>query len=180
MLDETKTLLGTQSLSQAYRLDKKAKTNVLTVNAAYKLAEDIGMAGYFSQGMTQAYDNNSSSFIRHVSAIRSQAYGLGLVLNNQWKKNDELVFSLSTTLTPLSGTMTTHALSSITADKQYNYKQQQISLASPAREYRAEIAYFRPIEKKASMSLKIVYRDNVNNIPNQKEGLTIISYRIQH
>ena len=177
VLGEQNALLGTQ-LGTGFTLNNQASTRILTLNAAHKLVDDIAIAGYYSQGTTQDYNNNGDSLISTISATRSQAYGLGLILSNRWRTADSLAFSMSAPLATTTGTMTLDLPSTVDIDGNLLRNQTTINLASPAREYRAEIAYFTPVSKNASLGLTVIHKQNVGNLPGNSEQLAVANYRI--
>ena len=176
-VNEQSALLGTQ-LGTGFNLNNTTNTRVLTMNVAHKLAQDVALAGYFSYGTTAGYDN-FGSLISNISTTASQAYGLGVVMRNTWNNSDRLTFGVSSPLATTSGVMTLDLPDTVNADGKIIRIKREISLASPARELRAEISYLTPISKFSALNVSLGHRKNVNNIADAKEMLAVMNYRLQ-
>lgn len=177
-LNEKNSLLGTQ-LGTGFDFNKQASTQIITLNMVHPLFQDTALVASFSQGTTRAYDNGLSSLIRHVSATRSQTYGIGLICHDKWVHADRLSISLSAPLATTAGKIILDVPTAINASGQLIRKQHDISLVNPAREYVAEVAYFLPLSIYSALGLTVTHRHNANHLANAQEQLVFVNYRIQ-
>jgi len=173
---EQNMLLGTP-LGNGFNLNKPAKTRVLTLNMAHKLSSNLVMAGYISHGITAGYDN-PHSLVSAVSTTYSKAYGVGFSMNNVQRKADRFTVNLSSPLATTSGSMTLDLPSDVDINGNLVRTQRQISLASPAREYRTEITYFTPLSKTTALSINITHRQNANHMARETEQIAMMNYHI--
>lgn len=174
-MGEKNSLLGT-SMGMGFGLNEAAKTYVTTLSAAHQLSEDVTLTGYFSQGMTPSYDNKASS-LTHISGVRSQAYGVGMVLNNYWKATDRLALGISSPLAVSGGTMTFDLPIAVNAQGHLVREKRQIALFNPAREYLFELNYAAPVTRYSRLSLAFSYRQNADNVRGKAEQTGMINYR---
>lgn len=177
-LAEKNSFLGTQ-LGTGFDFNSRASTQILTLNIMHKFSEVTTLVTSFSRGATQAYNNGLSSLIRHISATRSQTYGIGLICHDKWVNADRLSIVLSAPLATTAGKMTLDIPTTINASGQLVRKQQDISLVNPAREYAAEIAYFLPLSAYSAFELTVNHRQNANHLVKAQEQLVFVNYRTQ-
>lgn len=174
---EKNAILGTQ-MGRGFSFNSDAKTRVFTFNLAHQIAQNVVLAGYFSHGTTAGYDN-PDSLVTRVSKLRSKAYGLGLAMNDTWRKADRLTINLSSPLATSSGSMTLDIPDGVDLDGNIIRAQRQISLVSPVREYRADLSYFTPLSKTTGLGMNLIHRLNANNIASATEQVAMMNYQVR-
>ena len=161
-------LLGGYS-SGALGLAQDTRSTGVTISGALNLTGHWTAAASYSSTHTAA--PTASGMLVSATAIRADAWGLGLVKANTWRTGDRLSFTLNAPLRAKSGVLTYSVVDSVSQeDGSPVYGTRTVNLKPTAREMLAETRYSTQLSATSSITAIAAYRQNPDhdaNAPSQ-------------
>ncbi len=151
-------LLGGYS-GEAMGLAQNTSSTGVTVSGALNLTGQWTAAASYTSTHTSA--PTASGMLLSATAIRADAWGMGLVKANTWRTGDRLSFTLNAPLRAKSGSMTYSVVDSVSeTDGTPTYGTRTVNLKPTAREWLAETRYSTQLSKTSNLTAIAAYRQN--------------------
>lgn len=160
--DEANAYLGSVS-DGAISLGANASTRSLQVAGAVLLAPKLALAGQAAYGITPGNINNGN-LVTEVTTMRSNAFSLAVVASDRIKAGDRFSLSLSQPMRTYSGQLAMDVLTGLNSDGSQTRERLRFSMVPFGREMRAEMNYFAPVGKEASIGVSFMLRREPNNL----------------
>jgi len=144
-----------------FALTGTTTTTTWAAHAAWRIADDVALAGHYAVGFTNA--TSGDGLITNVSAVRADAFGIGLVWSKAFRPGDRLSVSMSQPLRAGSGAMTLVTPTGMSDAGAMQYTVDATSLAATGRELLTELNYSTPLGPTDSVGVSFIRRRNPGN-----------------
>lgn len=170
---EGDAFLGTVG-GEAMTLDA-ARTSTLTMHGAYHLGPRLTLAAQYSLGRTA--DDTGDGLLTATRGVRSEAFALGLVADDNLAPGDHLALTLSSPLRIVAGTTEVNMPVAITAGGDPVFERRRVPLAATGRELKLGLDYAVPLSRGSSLAFTGALRNDANHVAGEREGLAGLVYR---
>ncbi len=85
---ESDAFLGTES-GGALALGSATRTDSVGITGLYQVSDRMALFGHYTRGRSRV-DGDASGVLRNISGVQSESYGVGLVMNQVFNRNDRL------------------------------------------------------------------------------------------
>lgn len=147
-------------------------TSAVGINGRYQITDNVAIIGSYTQGYTQVADAKNS-LLHNFSSIQSQAYGMGLVANDVWRRGDRFGFAVSRPLRITSGKVDfTVPQTRDIAGNVYS-ETDRVSLRPQGNELDVEASYNWTVGKKTHLATYFLYQNEPLNIKDSNDNRTL-------
>ena len=156
-LAENDALLGGQG-SAGLHMEGAVRSRFATLDVAQNLGR--GWAGFatYTVMTTPAYHNSADSLIAGSSDMRGDAFALGLMRSDAFRRGDRLSLGVSQPLRLRSGSLNMALPQGQDEAGDLQFGEQAVSLAPEGRELRVEARYAMPLSRTANVSTFLMHR----------------------
>ncbi len=148
---------------EAYKLSVSPTTNAFTVFGRYALARHWTVAAQYSMGVTSAQHNTADSLIQGFSAVRTDAFAIGLAREQLWRDRDQLSLTVSQPLRATAGSMQLDLPTAVDASGRVLRSATSVALVPGGREVMTELAYSVPLDKRTMLGVSYLNRRHANH-----------------
>jgi len=144
-----------------FALNGSTRTTTWSTHAAWRIADGLALAGHYTIAVTSGALGDG--LIAQVSAVRSDAFGLGLVQSDVVRAGDRLSVSASQPLRATAGDMTIVAPAGMNGAGEMQFVTTTGSVAASGRELLTELNYSTPVGKSDALGVSVVRRRHPGN-----------------
>lgn len=157
-LAETDALLGSRN-GEGLRIEGSPNTRFAALEGAWQMSRNWAAYANFTVALTAAHRNSANSLIAGNTALRADAYTLGLVRADAWKKGDRVGLQVSQPLRFNQGGMDFALPQAEDEAGTVQFGEQRASLTPAGRELRAQVQYDAPVSKHSRISGVMMLRN---------------------
>lgn len=154
-------------------------TLAANVSAALRLADHTHLVGSYGAARSDI-EQAEVGILKSFSTLRSDWFGLGVVMDQVLHRQDQFGVALSRPLRVTAGEVDLHVPHARDFDGNIYKNVDRVSLVPDGKEYTMETYYLRPLGRHASLGAYLMLRHEPNHVAQADTELTLLaSYRLK-